>query len=550
MKLIRILHFTAAATFFFAAAVAQTPQSFDKVRAMASADAPVAVENDLIIEGIVIGDCDSKNMELNVNVSQSQVDLTPNDKTSYIQSADGRYGFRLRFASVEDNELHRYGKVKINLRGTKIVRENDPERYTIDGLTAENIVDAVKGDASAVVPKQKFIGELTDEDVYTFVTLKEVEFVIKDGSYTNIWEPYCIKSELHPDNEKDPKYYKVTSRMDGWASLVRDSRNNAIYMPVNTLCQWRRTGKRIPQGQVALSGIVVHTEMRRYGGNMGRYSIRPVDGSDIVADKKAKSPYKVLIGWFLENNTDASLDFEYMGTKTGIENKKEVRGDRILPDVGRGFMWTTSNSYIMVTNDFNALDTYQRGAVYKGALFFNAPTPDWYTFDAAGKANGVNSFLIEFSTAKIKGTDMALCFDFGAGNQDANGSWNYPAEWKVECSYDGIHWTLLKDSATGSDKTVLRPVPFWPKVVEGSGNPKPLPTGYDCGMGLQQHMYALPQSMFGREKVLIAISPASTKLSQIRANPEKDVIMDNKVVNKNIKQQTIIRFGSIYVCYK
>ena len=535
---------TVAAVMMTATAFAAEPYGFEQVRRMAPDNNPVEINKDITIEGIVISDCDSRNMELNVNISQAKMDLTPNDKTAYIESQDGRYGFRLQFDNPEDNELHRYDKITLNLNGARLIREDNPERYTISGLTSDNVMDVEKGDASSLPRKLKFINELTDDDVYTYVTLQQAEFVMKDGSYTNIWEPYCIKSDLHSGA------YDVTSRMDGWASLVRDSRNSAIYMLVNTACQWRRTGKRIPQGQVSLSGIIVKTDVRRYGGNMGRYSIRPVDETDIVAEKKAKSPYKVLLGWFLENNNDGSLEFEFMGLKTGLTNKSEVRGDRVLAEVGEGYLWTTSNSYIMVTTDFNDLGTENKGAVRNGSIMFKAPTPDWYSFDEHGKVTGTNSFFIEFSTEKVKGTDMSLCFEFGAGNQDANGSWNFPAEWRVAYSTDGSRWITLKDTATGSTRTILRSVPFWPKVVEGSGNPKPLPTGYDCGMGLTQHTYALPPSAFGQKHVFISICPASTKLSQIRSNPANDVIMDHAVVKPTTRQQTIMRFGQLYVCYK
>ena len=535
---------TAMAALTISAAMAAGPSSFEQVREMVADNTPLTVTRDVMIEGIIISDCDSPNMELNVNISQAKMDLTPNRKTAYIESLDGRYGFRLQFEYPEDNELHRYDKALINLKNARIVKETEPERYTITGLSSENVMDIEKCDASVLPRKEKFINELTDDDVYTFVTLKEVEFVIKNGSYTNIWEPYCIKSELHSGA------YDVTSRMDGWASLLRDTRDNAIYMLVNTSCLWRRTGKRIPQGLVSLSGIVVKTDVRRYGGNMGRYSIRPVDENDIVADKKSKSPYKVLLGWFLDNNPDASLEFEFTGVKTGIAHKNEIRGDRVLAEIGKGYLWTTSNSYIMITSDFNNTGTDDRGAVKNGAIMFKAPTPDWYSFDEQGKVNGANSFFIEFSTEKIKGTQMALCFDFGAGNQDADGSWNFPVEWKVAYSVDGRKWITLKDSATGSNTTILRTVPFWPKVVKGSGNPKPLPTGYDCGMGLTQHTYALPASAFGHKQVFISISPASTKLSQIRSKPENDVIMDHAVVRQTTKQETIMRFGQLYICYK
>ena len=144
-----------------------------------------------------------------------------------------------------------------------------------------------------------------------------------------------------------------------------------------------------------------------------------------------------------------------------------------------------------------------------------------------------------------------MSFDFGAGKQSADTSWQYPAQWKVECSYDGRRWVTLKDTATDQLITNLRPVPFWPSRLKLLGGDKSVkPTGYDCGMGLQQHTYALPQAAFGCEKVLIRITPATNKLAQIRSKPESDMILEKGVVTPKCKQTTFFRFGSINVYYK
>ena len=524
---------------------AQEVKSFEQVRAMAVED-KTQIAEDVVIEGVVISDCESPNMDINHNISTAKTDITHSMRTAYIQTPDGKYGFRLKFNAAEDNDLHRYGTVRLNLKGATIYKEYNPERYTIRNLTAENVISFKAGDATKVVRKEKTIKDLTDEDVYTFVTLKDLEFIFKEGSYTNIWEPYCIKSPLH----NVPQPYGVTSRMDSWASLLRDNDNRAIYMHVNTLCQWRRDGKPVPKGMVELSGIVVSSTNRRYGGNMGKFQIRPVDEKDIVP-AKGKSPYKTIVGWFYEANNSAEVNYEMMGYKTSQNWKKEVKGDRLLPDVGKGYMWTTSDSYFVLCEDYNDVTTHKRGATYAGSIGFEGPTTSWFIFDAAGKVVGTNSIFIEFSTAKISGTGLSVSFDFGAGKQSADTSWQYPAQWKVECSYDGRRWVTLKDTATDQLITNLRPVPFWPsrlKLLSGDNSVKP--TGYDCGMGLQQHTYALPQAAFGCEKVLIRITPANGKLAQIRSKPEGDMIMDKAIVTPHCKQTTFFRFGSINVYYK
>ena len=526
-------------------ALAQEVKSFEQVRAMAVEDKTPITES-VIIEGVVISDCESPNMDINHNVSTAKTDITHSMRTAYIQTPDGKFGFRLKFNAPEDNGLQRYSTVRIDLKGATIVKEYNPERYTIRNLTAENVLSLQNGDASKVVRKEKHIKDLADEDVYTWVTLKDLEFIFKEGSYTNIWEPYCIKSELH----NVPNPYGVTSRMDSWASLLRDTDNKAIYMHVNTLCQWRRNGKTVPKGMVELNGIIVSSSNRRYGGNMGKFQIRPVDDKDIVP-VKGKSPYKTIVGWFYEVNNGAEINYEMMGYKTGQGNKREVKGDRLIAEVGKGYMWTTSDSYFVLTSDYNDVTTHNRGGVPNGAIAFEGPTTSWYLFDSNNRVVGTNSIFVEFSAAKLSGTAMSVCFDFGAGNQSADTSWQYPAQWKVECSYDGRRWVTLKDTATDQLITNMRPVPFWPsrlKLLSGDKSVKP--TGYDCGMGLQQHTYAIPTAAFGSEKVLIRITPATDKLAQIRSKPESDMIMEKGVVTPHCKQTTFFRFGSLYVYYK
>ena len=66
--------------------------SFADVRALATAEG-TAVDEDILIEGIVVSDFHSKNMEANPSVSYDKVDVTVNDCTAYLESPDGRYGF-------------------------------------------------------------------------------------------------------------------------------------------------------------------------------------------------------------------------------------------------------------------------------------------------------------------------------------------------------------------------------------------------------------------------------------------------------------------------
>ena len=78
-------------------------------------------------------------MDQNVNTGPNSITTDENDRTNYVQSLDGMYGFRLKFASAADNACLRGEQVKILLDGVILSRESDPMRYTLRGVKAENV---------------------------------------------------------------------------------------------------------------------------------------------------------------------------------------------------------------------------------------------------------------------------------------------------------------------------------------------------------------------------------------------------------------------------
>ena len=310
---------------------------FGQLRGLCEPGKSVLLTAPTVVEGIVVSDYRSPNMELNPNLNYFSVDLEENDRTAYVEAADGSAGIRLRFDEASENRLARYDRVRLDLNGCRLTRTASPDCMTLTGVQALNVLSVAPGTAADLPLKERTVATLTDDDLYTFVTLRDAEFVFKEGSYTNIWEPYAQScGELHHYK------YDINNRMDGWASLVRDAEGGTIYMLVNTLCAWRRAGKPLPQGMGPLSGVVVHTPMRRYGGDMGRYSIRPLDEGDIAVGRKRNSPWKRLTGWLLDGSAGASLEFELLGYQNlGTEGRK---GDRVLSDAGssRGYLGPTA----------------------------------------------------------------------------------------------------------------------------------------------------------------------------------------------------------------
>ena len=236
----------------------------------------------------VIGDAGNPNMDQNLNTGPNSITTDENDCTNYVQSLDGRYGFRLRFDTPEDNVLARGTRLSLSLSGTVLTREENPERYTISSLVGENMVESAAGEAIPV--KQRRISELTDDDVYTFVSLENTEFLFKEGSYANVYENYSLSSDVNASQTGN------NNRMDGWASLLMDDAGNSIYAPVNMLCLWRRSGQGVPQGTGTTHGIVVHNELPRYG-NVGRYQIRVLDESGFGMEWAGESAYTEFAEW-------------------------------------------------------------------------------------------------------------------------------------------------------------------------------------------------------------------------------------------------------------
>lgn len=196
-----------------------------------------------------------------------------------------------------DNVCLRGEQVKILLDGVTLSRESDPMRYTLRGLKAGNIEKAAE--ASALEPKARTIATLTDDDIYTYCALSGLEFSVKEGAYTNVREYDAIGNPCNA-NLSFAGGTQAQKAKDGAANLLYDGDNDAIYMLVNMNCGWRRTGRSVPQGVGTVSGIVVHTPMERWGGNVGRYSIRPFDEADIDIPRAAASAYATLVEWRLD----------------------------------------------------------------------------------------------------------------------------------------------------------------------------------------------------------------------------------------------------------
>ena len=513
-------------------------QSLKILRDICPKGSKVVVDASCVVEGVVVSDWRSQNMDMNISMTSARLETRESGRTAYLQDEDGSIGVRLIFDILSENQLERYDRVRLDLKGCTVVRTSDPDAITVYGVRARAFDRVESG--SGIAPKIKSIAELSDDDIYTFVTLKDVDIIFKDGSYSNVHEEYMPYMESYHSNVE----YTASSRLDNWATLMRDSQGSSIYMLVNMLCPWRRTGKSLPKGTGTLSGVIVHTNMPRYGGDMGRYSIRPVDETDIALG--GKSLWKTYVGWVKPEGSSHSLDFELMGTVGNLFNVGQ-KNDRIYNDVGSApaLLWTDSGSAVHVYSGYNSVTPENKGFVTAGAIMFVGKTVDWYEWDG-DKVDGSKAFYITFNPKKMKASQAQVNFEWSAGTQDGNKCWYFPIDWKVECSVDGSTWTLLDETATGNPSFELRSVPWSDRKIIGSGHNFVKKMGHDNGLGPQQRSFNLPAEVLGQTEALIRISPATDNISRIRVKFE-DSCKDGKVNPKDTERETWIRFESIMI---
>ena len=489
----------------------------------------ITVKSHIVAQMIVISDCDSPNMAPAVNVSVGTLETRWNRRTVFVSTLDGKIGLKLLFDRPGENALNRGDVIELDLYGCTASRSVSPDAFTISGLKAShNILSHRSGGQIPV--KEKYISELNDRDINTYVTLKDVDIVFKDGSYYNVHEDY-------------------TSKMDGWASLMRDMQGNTIYMLLTNICPWRRTGKDLPKGIGTLSGVIVHEQNRRYGPDMGRYSIRPVDESDIRIEN-AGSPWKTYVGWMKPEGSGQSLDFELSGTVDGLF-KKGITNDRIYNDVGNtaALLWTDSGSEVRVYSGYNSISKENHGFLGNGAIMFIGRSVDWYEWDQNGNVQGSKAFYVSFNASKLKSGLVQLNFEWSAGTQDGNKSWYYPIDWKVECSLDGENWTLLNENTTHAPSFMLHNIPWGDCVVKGSGHDFKKKPNYDTALGPQQHSYLLPAEVLGQKNVMLRLSPASTDVAKVRVEAHTPY-RNGQIQAGDTARQTWIRFESVQIDYK
>lgn len=480
------------ACFLMGMAMVAKAESFEQIRSMAS-QADVKLKAGVFIEGIIVSDYRSLNMGDNRQVAWNEVDLSNAYSTAYIQNEEGTAGFRLIFDDIYANRTSRFSKVRIDLSGCIV--SSYGEAFTIEGISS----DAVKvvAESSAPVAKTRHISQITDSDIYTYVTLTDVEFMSKEGSYTNVNEFMVQTSYLNAF--KKPKGQDC---IDVAGVYLKDNEGESIFLPVSTACEWRRRGDRLPQGVGNVSGIVVPGDYQRYG-NVGKYALRISGPSDVAISMEPASNYEVIAEWNWDRNYKKALNLEKQGNLRWVEKKKLSGDDRIIADLGSGYLYTTTSSTYDLAVEYNTRSVHDGsrpgiGSRNAAALRLDAQSADWFAPGAA--------VVVETSTVGLTGSALSFDFTWCAGTGKVEESYGYPAEWKVAYSVDGRNYMPLPDVF------LLRPI-----VYEKS------PLSYYAAPGYVENTVLLPAFLLGQQKLFIRIFPVGNVMVEKKSDVRADI---------------------------
>ena len=514
-----------------------------------------------VLELRVITDASSLNTETNTNTAWNKTPYTPTETTGYAQSEDGKLGFRLQFIDAASNTLKGFSKIELPLDGKKIVREDNPTRYTITGLTDKDIVLLAEGTVADLASKSRTISTLKDEDIYTYVSLTDTEFAVKDGPYTYNVES-MVASGAH-------------AMRDELATMITDKDHKAIFALINSKCSWRRdlTNGTIkaPAGVGTTSGVIVHSKNPSYG-NIGTYQIRPLDQTSFNMAEAESFSTNVLTAWRLTKATVSVGQYKWnnggafvyatqnAGGQTNLNQMHPTHGEitdysASLYSTNRTVVASHNVSYASESKTALHNRTYHPTIIdgcksthktWTGttnadptccsratALGFWGDVASYYEWNEQGNWTGKTTGIVMEFPATAAAGKMSVQFSMGSlpyGRTDnankitmaqklRSATMGFPLYWKVECSIDGgATWTACTNAVNGEQQFKMNPTMHWlngtyelTDFLTGS-KIKPQTPVEHCP-GFVQQKFILPANAAGAAKVMLKISPASLRLA-------------------------------------
>ena len=424
--------------------------------------------NGIKISGVSVSFPENTNAAMNAQSSWSGssfavTDTYNNDATNYFVSKDGAYSMLLRMDTAKDNILAQYSNAQIRVNGAKL-RKLGEGRYMLADIRSRNIVSIVTGSEQDVPAVERTISELSSNDYYRIVTLKDVELVYNKGAFYNTTDGYRYACDYYP-------------------TMLRDKDGNTIYMMFNyASAYWVRNGKEAPCGSGDVKGIITYETSPRYGsntnivdgvssgnGSMGAFVIRPYNEGCLMFNYDEQENFSATHTEWCWNDSNLLLE-----------------GNAALAKVGEGKVYHEMDVKPVLGPNFNGL-TYSTSST--GTQIANAScafSSNWC--DEEGNLKGV---IFEFNATTL-GAGASLNIAYWAGSQATSGvGVNFPANWKLEYSIDGVTYTAIEGSEID-----IHPFVWWTSSC---------PTF--ATHGLAQRSFLLPAELSGAKKAYLRLAP-------------------------------------------
>ncbi|MDE7442850.1 MAG: hypothetical protein K2M65_01655, partial [Muribaculaceae bacterium] len=492
--------------------------SFEEVRDKAMFGADIKINDFLIISGYVVSDKENGNAGRNTRNGINSVDYTVCKRTVYLESEDGKYGFNVLMATADDNILNRYDKVQLLIKDAVLSVEENPDRYTLSGITASMIVDLQAGTAADIPVKRMNFSQLTDDDIYTYVTLNDCEVAVQKGSLTPVNEGYTLASNTNYTSE--------------YPKLIVTKEGTDFFIMTNTTCIYRRDGRQLPYGSGDLKGVVVHEKFKPFNfnsgtndetrGYIGRYQIRHQSYDDLAMEREQTNSYNVKL---------CQYKFPYAAAVNPEDQIKYWFPYEVDQSTANGRMWHTNgtgyNSYTITWNYLGWVDlangnyhpfkghvgcdnvsgwgmTLRDGAIYQasgttmnndGKGCDNGANNGWGSYQWWDANDNPHAWMVEFSTKDIKTDHISMqvsVHGYRGVDVDCN-----PVYWRAAWSF-----TRDKDDASAWHDLGGYEVPatyIWGNVKEWMYN------------GYRNVSFNLPLEVLGHDKVYIKLYPENKR---------------------------------------
>lgn len=454
------------------------------------------------------------------------IDYDVTDCTSYLVGDDGK-GFRLIAVSPSENDYTRNSQVSIGIGGAVVKKSADgPLCYTIEGVKSSETITSM--DATHTMPrKEKSISELTDDDINTFVTIKDCEIPMRKGPFTPINEGY---STLHGYN-----------RVAKYPVLVRDKTGGSMYMYINVTVPWRRDGNKMPYGSGPISGVIVSEQYKSFG-TMSRYQIRPMTREDIALKDNFSDGFSALITEFRWMDIPGEFDTtELPGAIRATEGNGEMT--HTYPDYSsNGVRFNNfSKSFFYLGPCGTKYKTISKGCgltlpdgtdykPWEGQE--SAQNDDGKGWVAAGiklswsnkywwddENNRGYAYLVAFSTEGVVSDKVSMQFAM----YNNSGSLRSPRYWKVQYSLTTSSCAAADDSEWNDiGEFSVSDVVIWGNSGDGVREWQTT--------GTQVFDFPLPLEILGKEKVYIRLMPRNNRAGDANS-PDGSTIKNNSGYN-------------------